>query len=462
MPEPLLLKIVTDADDAGIRKVNGGMNDLQMSSHKASHAVKGFVEDLAQARDASDVAASALGAFSRILGSSLAATGIVIAGRAIIEAYSKVSDIVEQAKERISKASAEINKAGLDINFAQAAGEAKKLSDEADNARESITKLDKSYLTGLVATVTGAREELAKLAQEAEQMAQSRLLAGATAERKKAEERIGLIGPQLSIRDIQDKLGQDVEKINPLSPEGMQAGIELAKKAQIDINAIRQKAFDDYDQKQAQQELKIIDAKIAGAEAAAKIARQSDADSAKQAEETLKKLEEERAKAQESLNKRREELEKNSLSLEEKRLNAEEKVNAARDRVSQADAEVAKLGLAAAGSGRGPGQRKTSAQIGAERAADRARILESQRQAEQAYKDFKLMSDVAGLPSGKDAYNRYLAEQMKNEAIRQGAQPYEEQRKAKDDLKSSATYLKKIQELLKTTLDELKTYAHAT
>lgn len=461
MPEPLLLKIVTDADDTGINKVNRGMDNLQVSSHKASHAVKSFVENLSQAKDASDVAASALGAFSRILGSSLAATGIVIAGRAIIEAYSKVTEIVEQAKDRIAKASAEIKKSGIDISFGQASSEAKRLSDEADNARESITKLDKSYLSGLVATITGAREELTKLAQESEQMAQQRLLVGATAERKRAEERIGLAGPQLSIKDIQDRLAQDLAKVNPLTPEGIQAGIELAKKAEIEINAIRKKAFDEYEQKQAQQELKLLDAQIAGAEAAAKIARQSDADSAQKAEENLKKLEEDRAKAQEKQNKRVEELQRDSLGLEEKKLNAQERVNEARSKLTQADAEVAKKALASAGSGRGAGQRKTSAEVGAAEAANREYIRETQRQAEQAYKDWK-KQQPPGSPTGREAYNRSQAEKLKDEAKRQAQQPYEQQKKQKENLESSSAYLKNIEQTLKDTLAELKAYAHAS
>lgn len=462
MPEPILLKIVTDADDSGINRVNRGMDNLQMSSHKASHAVKSFVENLSQARDASDVAASALGAFSKILGSSLAATGIVIAGKAIVEAYTKVSEIVEQTKERIAKASADISKSGTDISFGQASSEAKRLSDEADNARESITKLDKSYLSGLIATITGAREELSRLAGESEQMAQQRLLAGATAERKKAEERVGLTGPQLSIRDVQDKLAQDLANINPLTPEGIKAGIELAKKAEIDINAIRQKSFDDYEQKQAQQELKLIEGRIAGAEAAAKIARQSDAAAEQKAKETIRKLEEDRAKAQEKLNKRTEELQKDALSLEEKKITAQEKVNDARERLIKADADVAKTALAASGSGRGVGQRKTSAEVGAEAAANRARIAETQKQANQAYQDFKKTQAEKGLPGDKNAFQRDLADKLKQEAERQARQPQAERQKAKDGLAEANKYLSKIQDVLQSTLQELKSYAHAT
>lgn len=461
MPEPLILKVQADVQGVpeNFNKVTRTTDNLDFSTRKASSAMKGFVQDLAQARDGADVASAALGAFSKILGTSLAATGVVIAGKTIIDSFQKVSTIVSETRDKIEKASSDIKKSGLDVGFSQAAGEARKLSDESENARASIEKLDKSFLMGLIATITGAREELGKLAQDADRMAQQRLFEGARAERIRAEERVGLEGAKLQIKDIEDRMTQELKPFNLYTKAGRAGAAEVVARADIEKEKVRQKVFDEFDRKQAQQELKNIEAKISGAEAAAKIARESDREAAKQAEESIKKLEEERAKAQEKLQKDKEKSEENLIKYQEKQLDAQDRVNDARRKVVEADAKVADILIRGAGTGRGLGQRATSAEIGAQRAAERAGREETAKQREQAYKDFKLMSEVAGQPSDKYAFNRAQAERLKEQEKQKSRAPFEEQKRAKDNLKSSETYLSNIEKLLSETLEDLKSYA---
>lgn len=464
MPEPLILKVQADTQGVpeGFNRITRSAEGLDISSRKASNAIKGFVQDLAQARDGADVASAALGAFSKILGTSLAATGVIIAGKAIIDSFQKVSTIVEETKDRIAKASSEIKKSGLDVGFSQAAGEAKRLSDEAETARTSIEKLDKSFLMGLVATITGAREELGKLAQEADKLSQQRLFEGARAERIRTQERAGLEGGALQVRDVQERLAKELQAVNVLTPEGAAAANELRKRAELDILAIRKKAEDEFDKKQAQQELKLIDANISGAEAAAKIARQSDRDAAKQAEESLKKLYEEKAKKEEEIQKKQEKAIKESVLLQEKALDAQDRVNEARKRVIEADAKVADLTLKAFGTGRGAGQRATSLEIGAQRAAERAFQNEQRRLTEQAYKDFKFMSEVAGQPADRYAFNREQQRKLEEQRKQAAREPFTQQEEAQKNLKSSEAYLKSINKLLEDNLEELRKYAFVT
>lgn len=464
MAEPLILKVQADTQGVpeGFNRITRSAEGLDISSRKASNAIKGFVQDLSQARDGADVASAALGAFSKILGTSLAATGVVIAGKAIIDSFQKVSTIVEETKDRIAKASTEIKNAGLDIGFSQAAGEAKRLSDEAETARTSIEKLDKSFLMGLVATITGAREELGKLAQEADRLSQQRLFEGARAERIRAEERMGLEGGALAIRDVEERLGKELQDVNVLTPEGAAAANELRKKAELDILAIRKKAFDEFDKKQAAQELKAIEASIAGAEAAAKIARKSDEEAAKQAEEGLKKLYDEKAKREQEIQKNQEKTIKESVALQEKALDAQDRVNEARKRVVEADAEVADILISARGTGRGPGQRATSAEIGAQRAAERALQAEQRNLANRAFEEFKLMSEVTGNPASRYAFNREQQKRLEEQARQAAREPFTKQEEAQKNLKSSDAYLQAINQLLEANLNELKTYAHVT
>lgn len=463
MAEPLILKVQADTQGVpeGFNRITRSAEGLDISSRKASNAIKGFVQDLAQARDGADVASAALGAFSKILGTSLAATGVVIAGKAIIDSFQKVSTIVEETKDRIAKASSEIKKSGLDVSFAQASAEAKKLSDEAETARENIEKLDKeNFLMGLISTIQGARQELTQMAQDAEKLSQQRLFEGARAERIRAEERVGLEGGALAIRDVQERLGKELQAVNILTPEGAAAANELRRKAELDIQAIQKKGQDEIAKKEAQQELKQIEADISGAKAAADIARKFDEEAARKAEEQVKKLEEQRAKKQEEIQKNQEKSIKESVALQEKVLDAQDRVNEARKRVVEADAKVADILLRAAGTGRGVGQRATSAEIGAQRASERAFQQEQRRLTEEAFEDFKLASDIVGLPSDRYAFNRMQKERLEERAKQTAAQPFTQQEEARKSLSSAESYLSNIEHLLKTTMDELKTYAH--
>lgn len=464
MAEPLILKVQADTQGVpeGFNRITRSAEGLDISSRKASGAIKGFVQDLAQARDGADVASAALGAFSKILGTSLAATGVVIAGKAIIDSFQKVSMIVEETKDKIAKASSEIKKSGLDVGFSQAAGEAKKLSDEADGARASIEKLDKSFLLGLIATITGAREELGKLAQDADKLSQQRLFEGARAERIRAEERAGLQGGALAIRDVEERLAKELQAVNVLTPEGAAAANELRKRAELDIQAIQKKGRDEIDRKEAQQELKQIEADISGAKAAADIARKFDEEAARKAEEQVKKLEEQKAKKQEELQKNQERLTKESAAFQEKQLDAQDRVNEARKRVIEADAKVADLFLRATGTGRGAGQRASSAEIGAQNAAQRAFQQEQNRIMNEAFEDFKLASEVVGQPADRYSFNRMQKERLEGQARQRAQAPFTEQKEARESLRSSEVYLQKIQDLLETNLEELKKYAFVT
>ena len=115
MPEPLILKVQADTQGVpeGFNRITKSAEGLDVSSRKASSALKGFVQDLSSAKDGTDVASAALGAFSKILGTSLIATGVVVGAKAIIDSFQQVGTTVDEAKERIAKASAEIKKSGV-------------------------------------------------------------------------------------------------------------------------------------------------------------------------------------------------------------------------------------------------------------------------------------------------------------------------------------------------------------
>ena len=101
--EPLIFKIETQADDSGVRQYDKSLGGLDVSSKKASGALKNFVHDISQAKDGADIASSALGAFSKILGSSIAGTAIIIAGKTLIDSFNKINQAVQRLGESLAR-----------------------------------------------------------------------------------------------------------------------------------------------------------------------------------------------------------------------------------------------------------------------------------------------------------------------------------------------------------------------
>jgi len=479
MPEPLILKVQADTKGVpeGFNRITKSTDSLDLSSRKASNAMKGFIQDLSQAKSGADVASAALSAFSRVLGTSIAATGIAIAAKVVIDTFSKIGETVNQTKERIESATADIKKSGLDVSFGQAAGEAKRLSDEADNARKNIEKLDKSFLAGIVATITGAREELGKLAQEADQLSQQRLFEGARAERQRAEARAGLGGPELEIRDIEERLARELAGVRLTTPEGIRAAAELRKRAELDIEAVRQKEFQKFDVEQAQIRLKQIDAEIKGRADAERIARNNQEKADEESRKRILQLQEERSKKEKEIAEYRMRLEKDATELNINQLDLEERLLDQRQRIIQAEGKVSELGLRGPGTGRGTGQKPTSLEIGAFNRAQKAAQDEAfkLRQTERERIKTELQGEeirrrmLAGerlgneLPkiSGFDV-NRRLEENFKKALRAEERSAYDDARNARAGAQATEDTLRKVKENLQKVLDELKTYAHAT
>jgi len=58
--EPLVFKIITDADDSGIKKYHRGLDDIDISGRKASTTIRSFVAELDQSTSGADFGSAAL------------------------------------------------------------------------------------------------------------------------------------------------------------------------------------------------------------------------------------------------------------------------------------------------------------------------------------------------------------------------------------------------------------------
>lgn len=180
--EPLVFKIETQADDSGVRKYEKSISGLDVSSKKASGALKSFAQDIAQARDGADVASATLGAFSRILGSSLAATGVIIAVKTVVDGFSKIDQAVKESEKAVADAFAGMQKAGEALSFAEAVGQAKSFENTAYKIREEIKKINESPMLNIIDGLMQSTDRMRELVKQSEDQAIAIRKAGAESE----------------------------------------------------------------------------------------------------------------------------------------------------------------------------------------------------------------------------------------------------------------------------------------
>jgi len=382
MPEPLMLKIITDADDTGVRKIQKGMGDLEISSHKASHATKEFLRELGNVSDTSDLASVALGSFSRVLAGSLAGTALIIGGKAVIDVFRKVTDIVDKSKESFDGLVEGLNKGGLPQTFQEGATQASRLSDEISKINKEIASLSKGedvlakgdikgWFMGLAATIMNSTQELSKLRDEAKGLAKERMLQGAKSELQTAKETSGMTPQQMEQYKLQKQFEQNVDKAD------YETGLVLLDKYNLDKSALddkynRQKEADTRETADALRKIKMdefqsdIDSQNRKTALESAAFFESIAEKKKEQEQAM-----ELVKAQEKLN-----------DLLQKRVDLQDALKQAQGAQTIRQGEIATATAGAGGSLRGAGQRQTSFEIGLKRQADRAAKQESARAAE--------------------------------------------------------------------------------
>jgi len=261
--EPLIFKIETQADDSGVRQYDKSLSGLDVSSKKASGALKSFVQDVAQAKDGTDVASAALGAFSRVLGSSLAGTGIIIAGKALIDAFSKIDEAVKESEIAVSEAFAGMDKAGKAMSFAEAVGQANNFEGVAEKIRKKIKEINDSPFTSIIDNITQSTKLMDVQATIAENQAREIKRMGAESELAHLQRMHGLDAENKALELNSRALEKELDGIDAIKES--ETALAITRKYQLQADEIRAKFADERNKAEvenAAKRQKEIDAQI--------------------------------------------------------------------------------------------------------------------------------------------------------------------------------------------------------
>lgn len=521
--QELMLRVRGDNSgaDKAIANTKTSIEGLRVSGEKASGAFKNFSRSLAEARDASDVAASAANSLSNIVGKSLMGAFAVGGVKLFTDQINRMGESVKATATEAQQAFDNIEKAGQAMSLSEATSQVAQLDTLLASTAKKLSELDRSPFQNFIAGATGARVAMEELANSSQKLRDMKLAEGMATENANAEFTSGL-----------DQQATQIYKVNA----------EYEKRSKFAQTFADKEAYRIYQEASAAQKVRetnaIIDKGIEERSAKERDASekrrkntmdefQLDIDSQNRKTEAESKAFFEKLEYQKQLLEQAKKIEESELKLNEllnKRIEIQDQLKQAQQSETIRQGDLATMSAGAGGSLRGAGQRKTSLEIGLEKSANRAYQNEINRQAarvdEEVAFDLYLQKGAGSRIGKNEIQNEKVrrAEQSKTEqAKRQFEDPYQKQigkttkalkdneqqisrqKKTFDDAISSAENftetmfdtsknmvddflkpgtapggaeaggakkdtgsLSSIAELLQKNFDELKAYAHAT
>lgn len=294
MPLPVVFKFLTDLSGARFDLVSGGMDDIRISSNKASSAVKSLFSGIASGQDPVSALTNSLSMLTRNLG----AIGIGIAAAAGVIAYfGKESKAAKEAADKLNAAveGFQANASTLDLGGAisQFQNLTKTIKDvEAEANKPGL--LDR-MAQGLVGFFGGNKEQLELARQNASvtkkqaefairtQLANETSLMAISRTNKLEGERLRLIQKQAQEREQFLKLGVSEQTLGELKKKQDQEFLDLAKKqAEEEATA---------EQKKNEEAKRVEDERLKAIETEAKAKEKAFLEEARQADIIKKKRE---------------------------------------------------------------------------------------------------------------------------------------------------------------------------
>jgi len=404
--EPLIFKIETQADDSGVRQYDKSLSGLDVSSKKASGALKSFSQGLLQAKSGADVAAAGAESLSRVLEKSLAGAVVIGGIKIVSDQINKMSEILRSSGEAASAAITQLERMGEINGIEDATRAAGLLNGAIDNITKSLGAIQSgNWFTQITGSITGTTEELGKLLASQEKLRDITIASGFAAERNKAEAMSRLNAEQKKYEEIQETLKKRLEIIDQIKDADARASAirdayALAGIENLNLQSSLMAEQSKKEEEASKQRQKEIDARI-----------QKEAELGQAQQKRFNDLYNAEVKAQEDTQIR---IDAN--------LKAEEELAAKLLELYDALAKARQKMPLPPGGGGGtiPGDPTTSAQVGQMQAAQAAYIKGLKDSEAQLRQYVANQLKANGLASDSDAVNRKLRQTAIDLAYEQG------------------------------------------
>ena len=430
--QELMLRVKGDNSgaDKAVAGTKAAVEGLKVSGEKASGAFKNFSRSLAEARDASDVAASAANSLSNIVGKSLMGAFAVGGVKVFTDQINRMGESVKAVATEAQQAFDNIEKAGQAMSLSEATSQVSQLDALLASTGKKLSELDRSPFQNFIAGATGARLAMEELVGTSQKLRDMKLAEGMATENANAEFTAGLDEQALQIAKVNaeyEKRSRIAQTFTDKEAYRIYQEASAAQKVR-ETNAI----IDSMAQKAAAENEKNTQEKI-------KLDQQFSEQSQKNIEQQIK-AEKELAEAQQKRFNDLYDAEIKAQEATQKRIDAEQKAEQERSakaaslagdvasakeeqqrQVGGGASDITRAGTGGSGS---TGGRETSFERGLRQSSERE-FKSGQRAASDAQKQ-RLADEV----------NRELA--AKGESRRVGPQSYEVQNRLKEAAKATA------------------------
>jgi hypothetical protein len=202
--QELMLRVRGDNSgaDKAIAGTKTAIEGLKVSGEKASGAFKNFSRSLAEARDASDVAASAANSLSNIVGKSLMGAFAVGGVKVFTDQINRMGESVKAVATEAQQAFDNIEKAGQAMSLSEATSQVSQLDALLASTGKRLSELDRSPFQNFIAGATGARVAMEELVGTSQKLRDMKLAEGMATENANAEFTAGLDEQALQIAKV--------------------------------------------------------------------------------------------------------------------------------------------------------------------------------------------------------------------------------------------------------------------
>jgi len=173
-------------DNSGVDKAVAGteraVKSLSVSGQKAGQAFKSFSRSLAEARDASDVAASAAESLGQIVGKSLIGAVAVGGVKLFTDQITRMGEMLKETATNAQKSFDDIEKAGQAMSLSEAIAQTASVDANIASINNKLKELNRSPFQKFISDTTGATAELDALAKSQQRLRDAKLAEGIASE----------------------------------------------------------------------------------------------------------------------------------------------------------------------------------------------------------------------------------------------------------------------------------------
>ena len=202
--QELMLRV--RGDNSGVDKAVAGteraVKRLSVSGQKAGQAFKSFSRSLAEARDASDVAASAAESLGQIVGKSLIGAVAVGGVKIFTDQITRMGEMLKETATNAQKSFNDIEKAGQAMSLSEAIAQTSSIDANITSINNKLTELNRSPFQKFISDATGATAELEALVKTQQRLRDVKLAEGIASENANDELLNGLDAESKKLYEI--------------------------------------------------------------------------------------------------------------------------------------------------------------------------------------------------------------------------------------------------------------------